>query len=186
MKIVGLAGWSGAGKTTLLVKIIELLTKRGLRISTVKHADRAFDVDVSGKDSHRHRTAGASEVLVASNRRWALMHELRAESEPELKDLLRHLSPVDLVIVEGFKREGHPKVEVHRIANAKPYLFPDLTEICGLVTDGPRPPDWNGPIANLNEPIEVAELLVRCAAPLSEVLARPIRGDLASFSIKSG
>ena len=186
MKIVGLAGWSGAGKTTLLVEIIELLAVRGLRVSTIKHADHEFDVDMPGKDSHRHRTAGASEVLVASSRRWALVHELRTEREPGLRELLQHLSPVDLVIVEGFKREAHPKVEVHRTANDKPYLFPTLTDVRGLVTDGPRPPGWSGPIANLNEPAEVADLLLRSAASLSEVLARPIRGDLASLSSESG
>jgi molybdopterin-guanine dinucleotide biosynthesis protein B len=184
MKIVGLAGWSGAGKTTLLVEIIQLLTVRGLRVSTVKHADHEFDVDTPGKDSHRHRAAGASEALVASNRRWALMHELRTEREPGLRDLLQQLSPVDLVIVEGFKRETHPKVEVHRIANGKSYLFPTLTDVRGLVTDGPKPPDWSGPIAHLDEPAEVADLLLRSAAPLSEVLARATSGDVASLSIE--
>jgi molybdopterin-guanine dinucleotide biosynthesis adapter protein len=186
MKIVGLAGWSGAGKTTLLVEIIELLTVRGLRVSTIKHADHEFDVDMPGKDSHRHRTAGASEVLVASSRRCALVHELRTGREPVLRDLLQHLSPVDLVIVEGYKRETHPKVEVHRTANGKPYLFPTLTDVRGLVTDGPRPRDWSGPTAILNDPQEAADLLLRCAAPLSELLANPTSGDLASLSRQSG
>lgn len=186
MKIVGLAGWSGAGKTTLLVEIIKLLTIRGLSVSTVKHAHHAFDVDVPNKDSYRHRMAGASEVLVASRARWALMHELRADREPGMQGLLCHLSPVDLVIVEGFKRETHPKVEVHRIANGKPYLFPTLKNVRGLVTDGPRPSDWGGPIASLGEPAEVADLLLQSAAPLSEVLARPTSGDVASLSSKPG
>ncbi len=186
MKIVGLAGWSGAGKTTLLVDIIELLTMRGMRVSTVKHAHHSFDIDVPGKDSYRHRSAGAAEVLVASGRRWALLHELGDEREPGLQDLLRHLSPVDLVIVEGFKREAHPKVEVHRVANGKPYLFGELADVRGLVTDGPRPPEWSGPVANLNAPHEVADLLLRCAAPLAEVLARPARGDLASLTSETG
>lgn len=186
MKIVGLAGWSGAGKTTLLVEIIKLLTVRGLSVSTVKHAHHAFDVDVPNKDSYRHRMAGASEVLVASSSRWALMHELRTDSEPGMQGLLCHFSPVDLVIVEGFKREVHPKVEVHRTANGKPYLFPTLTNVRGLVTDGPRPSDWGGPIAGLGEPAEVADLLLQSAAPLSEVLARRTSDDFASLSSKPG
>jgi molybdopterin-guanine dinucleotide biosynthesis protein B len=186
MKIVGLAGWSGAGKTSLLVEIIELLTARGLRVSTIKHAHHSFDIDVPGKDSHRHRTAGASEVLVASSQRWALLHELRSEREPALPDLLRHLSPVDLVIVEGFKREGHPKVEVHRTANGKPYLFSELTDVRGLVTDGPRPSGWSGAMASLNDPAEAADLLLRCAGPLAEVLELPPRGEPAPLPSASG
>ncbi len=126
MKVVGLAGWSGAGKTTLLTRVIPVLRERGLTVSTLKHAHHAFDIDRPGKDSHEHRLAGASEVLVASAKRWALMHELRDEAEPRLADLLVRLSPVDLVIVEGFKREAHPKVEIHRAANGKPWLFPDI------------------------------------------------------------
>lgn len=170
MKIVGLAGWSGAGKTTLLVEVIATLAQRGLRVSTVKHAHHGFDVDVPGKDSHRHRTAGATEVLVASGRRWALMHELRDAEEPPLHALLRQLSSVDLVIVEGFKREAHPKVEVHRIANGKPFLFPTLADVRGLVTDGTPPANWTGPAANLDDIAGAADLLLRSAAPLSDVL----------------
>jgi molybdopterin-guanine dinucleotide biosynthesis adapter protein len=186
MKIVGLAGWSGAGKTSLLVDIIELLTVRGLRVSTVKHAHHGFDIDVPGKDSHRHREAGATEVLVSSGRRWALMHELRTEREPGLQHLLRQLSTVDLVIVEGFKREAHPKVEVHRTANGKPYLFPTLTDVRGLITDGARPPEWSGPMASLRDPAEAADLLLRSAAALAEVLARPARSERAALSREPG
>src|ERR671920_137160 len=125
MRVVGLVGWSGAGKTTLLLKLIPELKRRGLMVSTLKHAHHAFDIDQPGKDSFEHRRAGASEVLVASSGRWALVHELRHEAEPPLADLLRRLSPVDLVIVEGFKAHGHPKIEVYRAANGKPFLFPD-------------------------------------------------------------
>lgn len=171
MKIVGLAGWSGAGKTTLLVQVIDLLAKRGLRVSTIKHAHHAFDIDVPGKDSHRHRTAGATEVLVASGRRWALVHELRDENEPSLAFLLRQLAPVDLVIIEGFKSEAHPKVEVHRAANGKPFLFATLPGVCGLITDDPGPPGWDGPIAGLDDVAGATDLLLRSAAPLGEVLS---------------
>ena len=105
MRIIGLAGWSGAGKTTLLAKVIPRLNARGLTVSTVKHAHHAFDVDQPGKDSHVHRQAGATEVLISSAKRWALVHELRGEAEPSLGALLRKLAPVDLVLIEGFKRE---------------------------------------------------------------------------------
>src|SRR3954464_10324835 len=120
MKIIGIAGWSGAGKTTLLTRVIPCLTARGLRVSTIKHAHHGFDVDQPGKDSHTHRAAGATEVLVSSANRWALVHELRGAGELRLRALLQKLGPVDLVIVDGFKRETHPKLEVHRAAVGKP------------------------------------------------------------------
>src|SRR3954449_859795 len=123
MKVIGLAGWSGAGKTTLLTRAIPHLIARGLRVSVIKHAHHKFDVDVPGKDSWMHREAGAEEVLVSSGKRWALMHELRGASEPRLPQLLAKLSPVDLVVVEGFKSEPHRKIEVHRIGNGKAMLF---------------------------------------------------------------
>jgi molybdopterin-guanine dinucleotide biosynthesis protein B len=135
MKVIGLAGWSGAGKTTLLTRLIPYLIGQGLRVSTLKHAHHEFDVDVPGKDSWLHRQAGAAEVLVASGKRWALMHELRGAAEPGLQELLARMSPVDLVIVEGFKREPYRKIEVHRAANGKPPLFPDDPGIVGLATD---------------------------------------------------
>ena len=118
MRLIGLAGWSGAGKTTLVTRLIPCLAGRGIGVSTVKHAHHAFDVDAPGKDSYEHRRAGAAQVLVASANRWALMTELRGTPEPGLRDLLAHLSPVDLVLVEGFKRDLHPKIEIHRAANA--------------------------------------------------------------------
>ena len=117
MKVIGLAGWSGAGKTTLLTRAIPQLQKQGLRVSVIKHAHHAFDVDVPGKDSWKHREAGAVEVLVSSTQRWALMHELRGAAEPRLPELLAKMSQVDLVVVEGFKREPHRKIEVFRAAN---------------------------------------------------------------------
>src|ERR1700735_1376594 len=135
MKVIGLAGWSGAGKTTLLSRVIPHLLGQGLRVSVVKHAHHEFDVDVPGKDSWVHRQAGATEVLVSSTARWALMHELRGAAEPRLPELLAKMSPVDLVVVEGFKREPLCKIEVHRLANAKALLYPDDPEIVGIATD---------------------------------------------------
>jgi molybdopterin-guanine dinucleotide biosynthesis protein B len=135
MRVIGLAGWSGAGKTTLLRRLIPALIARGVEVSTLKHAHHSFDIDQPGKDSWEHRQAGAKEVLVASSARWALMHELRDEAEPRLPALLARLRPVDLVLVEGFKREGHPKIEVFRKANAKPPLNPGDPSIVAVAAD---------------------------------------------------
>jgi molybdopterin-guanine dinucleotide biosynthesis protein B len=135
MKVIGLAGWSGAGKTTLLSRIIPHFREQGLRVSVIKHAHHSFDVDVPGKDSWVHRQSGATEVLVSSGKRWALMHELRGAAEPLLPELLRKMSAADLVVVEGFKSEPHRKIEVHRLVNGKPMLFPDDAAICGIATD---------------------------------------------------
>ena len=135
MKVIGLAGWSGAGKTTLLTRLIPHFIAQGLRVSVIKHAHHEFDVDIPGKDSWVHRQSGAAEVLVSSTRRWALMHELRGADEPKLPELLAKMSPADLVLIEGFKREPHRKIEVHRAANGKPALFPDDPGIVGIVTD---------------------------------------------------
>src|SRR5262245_1675417 len=132
MRIIGLAGWSGAGKTTLLAKLLPWLTARGHTVSTVKHAHHAFDIDPPGKDSHTHRIAGATEVLIASSNRFALMHELRGAPEPPLRELLAKLSPVDLVIIEGFKREPHPKLEIYRAAVGKPLMAPDAPTVVAV------------------------------------------------------
>src|SRR4051812_28041914 len=137
MRLIGFAGWSGAGKTTLLRRVIPILVAQGLRVSTLKHAHHAFDIDQPGKDSWEHRQAGATEVLIASSRRWALMHELRGTPEPQLEELLTRLSPVDLVLVEGFKRGSHRKIEVHRAANGKPLLHPDDPSIVAIASDTP-------------------------------------------------
>jgi molybdopterin-guanine dinucleotide biosynthesis adapter protein len=135
MRIIGITGWSGAGKTTLILKLIPLLTARGLKVSTLKHAHHMFDVDQPGKDSHSHRLAGATEVLVASENRFALMHELRGAPEPPLEVLLGKLSAVDLALIEGFKRAPHPKIEVFRAANGKTPLHPDDPSIKALAAD---------------------------------------------------
>lgn len=139
MKVFGLAGWSGSGKTTLLVRLIPELTKRGIGVSTIKHAHHRFDVDKPGKDSHRHREAGATEVLVASGRRWALMHELRNEPEPDLDALLAKLSPVDLVIVEGFKAHAHDKLEIWRSETGERFIHPEDPRVVAIATDKPVP-----------------------------------------------
>ena len=165
MRIIGLAGWSGSGKTTLLAKLIPRLTARGLAVSTVKHAHHAFDLDQPGKDSHSHRMAGATEVLVGSAARWALVHELRGAAEPTLRELLAKLAPVDLVIVEGYKREPHPKLEVHRVAVGKPLLQPDDPHIVAVASDQRVPASV--PVVSLDDLEAIAEIILRHAAPLS-------------------
>ena len=125
MKVFGLAGWSGSGKTTLMVGLLPELIGRGFSVSTIKHAHHHFDIDRPGKDSYEHRRAGATEVMISSTNRWALMHELRDGNDPPLDILIEHMSPVDLLIVEGFKWEPHLKIEVHRPSVGKPLLQPD-------------------------------------------------------------
>ena len=135
MKIFGFAGWSGSGKTTLIEKLIPLFVARGLRVSLIKHAHHTFDVDQPGKDSYRHRHAGCSEVLVSSSRRWALVHELRGAVEPGFAELLERLSPCDLVLIEGFKRERVPKLEVYRAVTGEPMLHPQDPDIVAIASD---------------------------------------------------
>jgi molybdopterin-guanine dinucleotide biosynthesis adapter protein len=170
MKVIGIAGWSGAGKTTLLTRVIPRLTARGLRVSTLKHAHHAFDIDQPGKDSHTHRMAGATEVLISSANRFALMHELRGAPELSLHALLEKLSPVDLVLVEGFKRESHPKLEVFRAAVGKPMLHPDDPNIVAVASDGEVAA--RVPVVPLDDIEAVADLLVAKALPLGAALAR--------------
>jgi molybdopterin-guanine dinucleotide biosynthesis protein B len=137
VRIFGFAGWSGSGKTTLVEQLVPRLVGRGLRVSLVKHAHHHFEVDQPGKDSYRHRHAGCTEVLVSSNERWALMHELRGAPELRLPDVLARLSACDLVLVEGYKRFALPKLEIHRPALGKPLLHPGDANIVGLATDTP-------------------------------------------------
>lgn len=139
MKVFGIAGYSGSGKTTLLEKLLPRLTGLGLRISVIKHAHHSFDIDKPGKDSYRHRAAGANEVLLASGERWVLLNELRGAAEPTLGEYLAHFSPCDLVFVEGFKHEAIPKLEVHRAANGKPPLWPENPHIVAVASDAPLP-----------------------------------------------
>jgi molybdopterin-guanine dinucleotide biosynthesis protein B len=172
MKVIGLAGWSGAGKTTLLTRLIPHFIAEGLRVSVIKHAHHEFDVDVPGKDSWVHRQSGAAEVLVSSGRRWALMHELRGADEPKLPELLAKMSRVDLVLIEGFKREPHRKIEVHRLANGKPPLFPEDPGVVGIATD--TAVETSLPIAHLDDIPAIAAMMQRSAISVEDVLARSV------------
>lgn len=135
MRVFGFAGYSGSGKTTLIENVIPVLVSRGLRVSLVKHAHHAFDIDQPGKDSFRHRQAGASEIMLTSARRWVLMHEIIDQPEPELPQQLRRMSPCDIVLVEGFKKQPMPKLEIHRKAHGGPFLFTGDPHIVGIATD---------------------------------------------------
>jgi molybdopterin-guanine dinucleotide biosynthesis protein B len=162
MRVIGLAGWSGAGKTTLVAGLLPRLIARGLSVSTVKHAHHSFDMDRPGKDSHTHRLAGASEVLVSSASRWALVHELRGAEEPPLAALLAKLSPVDLVLVEGFKRGPHPKIEVYRASVGKPLLSPGDPHIVVIAADGPVAAACV-PVVALDDHETICDLILRNA-----------------------
>ncbi|HEY6995118.1 MAG TPA: molybdopterin-guanine dinucleotide biosynthesis protein B [Xanthobacteraceae bacterium] len=175
MRIIGLAGWSGSGKTTLLAKVIPRIVARGLKVSTLKHAHHAFDVDQPGKDSHTHRMAGATEVLVSSANRWALVHELRGDAELTLAALLDRLSRVDLVLVEGYKREPHPKLEVHRPSLGKPLIHLDDPGIVAVASDEPLAAA-RVPVIDLDDVEGIAEFLMRHAAPIHAVPAHAERG----------
>ncbi len=175
MRIIGLAGWSGSGKTTLVTKVIPVLVRRGLKVATVKHAHHEFDTDQPGKDSWRHRQAGASEVAIVSSRRWAIVHELGEEAEPPLFDMLAKLSPVDLVIVEGFKRQSHPKLEVFRAAVGKPLLHPDDDCIVAIATDAPLP-QAQVPVLSLDDIEGLANVLQAEALPREQIAALPGTG----------
>lgn len=157
--IIGFAGFSGSGKTTLLEKVIPLLKARGLRIAVIKHAHHKFDIDKPGKDSFRHREAGAGEVLVVSGFRWALMHELLNEVEPTLDELCSRLSPCDLVLIEGYKFSGIPKLEVHRSVTAHPHLYPDDKHIVALVSDIRI--DIALPQIDIDAPRQVADFILK-------------------------
>ena len=158
MKVIGIAGYSGSGKTTLIEKVIPVLVGEGLRVSLIKHAHHRFDVDHPGKDSYRHREAGCAEVLVSSGTRWALMHELRGAPEPTLAEQLKRLSPCDVVIVEGYKREPIPKIEVHRRAAGAPLLHPEDAHVVAVATDEPL--DTRLPQLPLDDAGAVARFMV--------------------------
>ena len=159
MKVFGFAGFSGSGKTTLIEKLIPLFVNAGLRVSLIKHAHHEFDVDQPGKDSHRHRAAGCSEVLVTSSQRWALIHELRGAPEPGLTEHLTHLSPCDLVLVEGYKKEAIPKLEIHRPQLQKPLLFPDDQNIIAVASD--QMVATKLPLLALDQPAEIAHFILQ-------------------------
>src|SRR5436190_21216932 len=158
MKTFGFAGWSGSGKTTLIEKLIPLFTKRGLRVSLLKHAHHTFDVDHPGKDSYRHRHAGAAEVLVTSARRWVLMHELPGAQEPSFDAQLKHLSPCDLLIVEGFKFAPIPKMEVWRAVTGEALLHPNDPHIVAVASDAKV--DTKLPLLELNDHEKIAAFML--------------------------
>lgn len=158
MKLYGVVGWKNAGKTGLMERLVTEITRRGHSVSTVKHAHHSFDVDHPGKDSYRHRAAGASEVLLASRNRIALMQELREADEPDLASLLARLSPVDLVLVEGYKRDAHPKVEAHRAETGNPLIAPDDPTVRAVASDVPL--DLDRPTFDLNDTSAIADFIL--------------------------
>ena len=160
MRIIGLAGWSGSGKTTLIKKLIPRLIARGITVSTLKHAHHGFDLDQPGKDCFFHRTAGATEVIISSAKRWAILHELREQPEWDLAALVGKMSPVDLVLVEGFKRDTFPKLEIHRIANGKPLIHPEDPHIVAVASDSALPAA-QVPVIDLNDIEAIADLLAQ-------------------------
>lgn len=159
MKVMGIVGWSGSGKTSLLVELLPLLREKGLQVSTMKHAHHRFDVDKPGKDSFRHREAGASEVMVVTSSRWVLMHESREEPEPSIETLIARMTPVDLLLIEGFKTHHHPKVEIHRASEGRPLLFPDDPGIVAIASDSDLP-GANIPRLDLNDPKAISTFIL--------------------------
>jgi len=159
MKIFGIAGWSGSGKTTLVEKLIPLFVAHGLKVSLIKHAHHSFDVDQAGKDSYRHRHAGCSEVLVTSSKRWALMHELRGAPEPDFAQLIKRVSPCDLLLVEGFKREKLPKLEVYRASVGESLLHPQDPDIVAVASD--QRVDTRLPQFDLNDAPGIAGFMLK-------------------------
>lgn len=159
MKIYGVTGWKNAGKTGLMERLVGHITGLGFSVSTLKHAHHSFDVDHAGKDSHRHRMAGAQQVLLSSANRWALMSELRDASEPSLQDLLAQLNPVDLILIEGWKRDTHPKVEAWRAETANPLIAPNDPTIRAVASDTPMELDI--PVFDLDDTAAVAAFILR-------------------------
>ena len=158
MKVFGVAGWKNSGKTGLMERLVAEFVARGFSVSTIKHAHHAFDVDHEGKDSYRHRAAGATEVLLASGKRFALMHELRDEDEPPLEALLAKLAPVDLVLVEGYKRDAHPKVEAHRQETGNPLIAPDDPTVRAVASDTDM--ELDRPVFDLNDTVAIADFIL--------------------------
>jgi molybdopterin-guanine dinucleotide biosynthesis protein MobB len=158
MRIYGVIGWKNAGKTGLMERLVTEIPGRGVRVSTGKHAHHTFDVAHPGRDSYRHREAGATEVLLASRNRFALMHELRDEDEPTLAELLVHLAPVDLVLIEGYKRDSHPKIEAFRAEPANPLIAPDDPTIRAVAADCEL--DLDRPVFDLNDTVAIADFIL--------------------------
>ena len=164
MRIFGIAGYSGSGKTTLIEQLVPIFVAAGLKVSLIKHSHHDFNIDQPGKDSYRHRQAGCSEVMISSPYRWALIHELRGATEPTLTELLEHLSPCDLVLVESFKNEAIPKLEVHRSATGKPPLYPVDANIVAIASDHALQTAL--PQFLLDQPAEIAEFIIRYVTPI--------------------
>ena len=160
MKVMGIVGWSGSGKTSLLVELLPLFSSLGLQVSTMKHAHHHFDLDRPGKDSFQHREAGASEVLLVSSSRWVLMHESRDEPEPSIEALIERMTPVDLLLIEGFKTHRHPKLEIHRESEGKALLCREDPEIVAVASDGPLP-GLPIPRLDLNDPTAIAAFILQ-------------------------
>jgi molybdopterin-guanine dinucleotide biosynthesis protein B len=169
MKIFGFAGWSGSGKTTLVTKLIPELVGRGVRVSTMKHAHHSFDIDQPGKDSFEHRAAGATEVMVGSASRWALIHEIRGGDEPSIEELTRRMTPVDLLLIEGFKAYPHDKMEVYRSAVGKPLLCLTEEHIVAVASDAPVP-QADVPVLDINDVAAIADFI------LERTGVKPARG----------
>ena len=159
MKIFGFAGWSGSGKTTLIEQLIPRFAQHGLRVSLIKHAHHTFDVDQPGKDSYRHRHAGAAEILVTSSRRWVLMHELRGAPEPSFDEQVKRISPCDLLLVEGFKHAPIPKLEVWRAETGEPLLHPNDPHIVAVASDARV--ETKLPVLDLNDVDGIANFILR-------------------------
>lgn len=159
MRIYGITGWKNSGKTGLMERLVREISARGYSVSTVKHAHHSFDVDHPGKDSYRHRHAGAQEVLLASKTRFALMHELRGAPEPPLADLLAKLAPVDLVLVEGYKRDTHPKIEAYRHETGNALIAPDDRAIRAVASDVPL--ELDRPVFDLDDTGGIADFILK-------------------------
>lgn len=159
MKVFGIVGWKNSGKTGLMERLVAEISSQGVSVSTVKHAHHTFDIDHQGKDSFRHRMAGAQEVLLASKNRWALMHELRTDSEPDLQSLLQKLSPVDLVLVEGYKQEPYLKLEAYRIENKKVPFALTGSKIVAIASNTVHP-DVDLPVFDLNNTSDIAAFIL--------------------------
>ncbi|MFK7879231.1 molybdopterin-guanine dinucleotide biosynthesis protein B [Roseobacter sp.] len=158
MRVYGIVGWKNAGKTGLMERLVREICGRGYSVSTVKHAHHVFDVDQPGKDSHRHRVAGATEVLLASRKRFALMHELRDADEPTLETLLAKLCPVDLVLIEGYKRDSHAKIEAHRAETGNPLIAPTDETIRAVASNAPMTLDR--PVFDLDDTASIAQFIL--------------------------
>lgn len=176
MKVFGLVGWSGSGKTTLLVRLIPELTSRGLTVSTMKHTHHNFDIDQKGKDSYEHRAAGATEVMLTSGRRWVLQRELRDEDEPDMESLIQRMAPVDLVLIEGFKRHRHAKLEVFRAEVGKGLIAADDDTIVAVASDGPVE-GIACPVLDVNDVTAIADFIITHCA-----LAVPAAGKAGKVS----